>query len=136
MAGGETRPRVYFELARICFHAVRANNPRPSPAEVEPIWTLLESAAGQRPPLVKVYELMAEMAQSAEQVSPRQLDRLAEGVRLFPHHVALLETVARLHVRADRVAEAQSIMQLGLTMNPDPASQRRLARLQAELMLI
>lgn len=136
VAGGETRPRVYFELARICFHAVRANNPRPSPAEVEPIWTLLESAAGQRPPLVKVYELMAEMAQSAEQVSPRQLDRLAEGVRLFPHHVALLETVARLHVRADRVAEAQSIMQLGLTMNPDPASQRRLARLQAELMLI
>lgn len=136
VAGGESRPRVYFELARICFHAVRANNPRPSPAEVEPIWTLLEAAAGQRPPLVRVYELMAEIAQSAEQFSPRQLDRLAEGVRLFPHHVALLETVARLHVRADRVAEAQAIMRLGLTMNPDPASQRRLARLQAELMLI
>ena len=96
---------------------------------------MLEAAAGQRPPLVKVYELMAEVA-GAYEPSPARLGRLAEGVRLFPHNVALLETVARLHAKMGRVAEAQEIMQLGLTMNPDPASQRRLARLQEELTLI
>lgn len=134
--GGESRPRVFYELARIRQHTAHPADAPLSAAAAESIWALLEAAAAQNPPLVKVYELMAEIAQRADQVTPPQLVRLAEGVRLFPRHVGLLETVVRLHAKQGRVAEAQEIMRLGLAMNPEQANQRRLARLQAELLLI
>ncbi len=130
------RLRAGFELARLRFAAsgtARASaGPRLTPEQASEVFTPLLAAREQNPPLVEVYELIAEVWASCVQPPTRaQLSVLEEGVRIFPHRTELVYRTAELNVRHGFTDTAGWLITLGLTLAPDAAARTRLEALRA-----
>ncbi len=131
-----SRPRVYWELARIRLLALR-NHPEevlPPPGEIAAIIDLLNIARTQSPPQAMTYELLAEVWNAYAIVLHRQqLAVLDEGLSYFPRRIALIASVARLNARHGFVAEAQTILERALNLTTDPINRQWLLSLRKEI---
>lgn len=131
------RPRAYLELARLRLADALARPASSGLLSAEQAATVLQplfTARSQPPPLPEVYETIAE-AWSACSVTAGapHLAVIDEGVRLFPRNAGLVYLDAALKVRAGLVAEAGSLINLGLRVAPDSASRGRFEALKAKL---
>lgn len=132
------RPRAAYELARLRLAALdtasTGGGRRLTPAQANPVLTLLFATREQQPPLPEVYTLIAEVwAASAEPPTRDQLAVLEQGVRLFPRHGDLVYRTAELNVRHGFSDTARWLIKLGLTLAPDAAARTRFEALQAKV---
>lgn len=138
VAAHVVRPRACVELARLRLSDARAHpegaagkhSVKQTAAVLEPLF-----AAHQQPPaLPELYELMAE-AWTASEAAPTaaQLAALDEGVRLFPRHTALVYADASLKARSGLIAEAESLIRLGLRVATDADTRAKFEALKARL---
>lgn len=130
------RPRVYYEIARIRFAALRAAAPS-APLSARQLATLLEPlrvARGYSPPLAEVYELTAEAwLRSSLQPDREQLMVLLQGVDLFPYRARLRFSVALLAAAQGQAAAARTLVDRGLAVSEDNQERARLLKLQSAL---
>ncbi|MBI2497880.1 MAG: hypothetical protein HYV75_08220, partial [Opitutae bacterium] len=132
------RPRAYVELARLRLVEARAQpegaagkvSARQTAAVLEPLLT----ARNQPPALPELYELIAE-AWTHSEVTPKaaQLAALDEGVRLFPRNAGLVYANASLKARSGQIAEAESLIRLGLRVAADAGTREKFEILKAGL---
>jgi hypothetical protein len=132
------RSRAWFELARLRFTALRAQNTntllRLTPDQANEVLTPLLATRDQDPPLAEVYALIAEVWAACVQPPTRaQLAVLEEGVRIFPRHAELVYRTAELNVRHGFTDTARWLITLGLTMAPDAAARTRFEALQVRI---
>jgi hypothetical protein len=134
VGAGAERPRVYYELARIRFEAAKlASKGDPITAEqADSVLRLLVMAGAHQPALPAVYELMAETCAAAG-VNRQELVLLREGLKQFPRRTGLIKAVARVHAQLGLQAEAQAVLQQGISLAVDPAARQALTQLQGEL---
>ena len=132
------RPRAYLELAKMRF-AEAASKPaetqaRFSAEQTVAVLTPLFTARTQTPPLAEVYELIAEAwARSIITPGTDHLGVLDEGVRFFPRTTALVYATAVQKVRVGLVADARSLIALGLRVATEAETRRKFETLQASL---
>ncbi|MFZ9682786.1 MAG: secretin and TonB N-terminal domain-containing protein [Cephaloticoccus sp.] len=131
VAGGDTRPRVYYELARIRFQEQLARAPASglSETQIAELLRLLETARGYAPPLVAAYHLMADML-AAGAPSPAQLVRLDEGLASFPRNRDLIRAVVKVYRQHGLKAEAEAVLARALAMVQDPGDRESLRELE------
>ncbi len=134
----DLRPRAWFELARLRFASLRGSasaSPAPLPrAQTSTVLAPLAAARRLAPPLVEGYVLLADaLAAAAEPPTQDELSALAEGVRLFPRHAALVGRAADLALRHGTPDTARWMIDLGLTLAPDAAARRSFEALRARL---
>lgn len=133
---GIVRPRVYFELARIKFDALRRAHPneRFTPDQAAELLQLLFSARTQSPPLVQVYELIGEVWRRSSVLPQRgHLAVLDEGIRLFPDDLELIYAAAVLNADSGFDMVAGNLVDMGLRKSSGDASRDRFLRLQAAM---
>ena len=132
------RPRAYLELAKMRFAEAAAKpaetQARFSAEQTVAVLTPLFTARTQTPPLAEVYELIAEAwARSIITPGPDHLGVLDEGVRFFPRTTALVYATAAQKVRAGLVADARSLIDLGLRVATEAETRRKFETLKASL---
>ena len=132
------RPRAYLELAKMRFAEATAKpaetQARFSAEQTVAVLTPLFTARTQTPPLAEVYELIAEAwARSIIIPGADHLGVLDEGVRFFPRTAALVYATAAQKVRAGLVADARSLIDLGLRVATEAETRRKFETLQASL---
>jgi hypothetical protein len=132
------RPRAYLELAKMRFAEAAAKpaetQARFSAEQTVAVLTPLFTARTQTPPLAEVYELIAEAwARSIITPGTDHLGVLDEGVRFFPRTTALVYATAAQKVRAGLVADARSLIDLGLRVATEAETRRKFETLQASL---
>ncbi len=130
------RPRVYYELARIRYTAIRAAGQadKLTTAEAGEVLQPLTTALRQVPALPEVYELIAEVWLRTEgRLNAAQLAVIDTGVRLFPHSIRLVSSAAILQDMHGNRERARALVAHGLTIATAPADLDRLQRLQAAL---
>lgn len=132
------RPRAAYELARLRWAAARApggGQPgAPAPEQADAVLAPLAVARAQQPPLPEVYQLIAEVhAARPGAPSRQQLAVLEEGVRLFPRQTELVYLTAELALRHGGADPARWLINLGLTLAPDPAARARFEALRAKI---
>lgn len=136
--GRTLRPRAWFELARLRFAALRTSRagtaPTLTPEQADTVLTPLLATRELEPPLVEVYTLLADVWAACAQAPTReQLAVLEAGVRLFPRHSELVHRTAELNLRLGHADTARWLINLGLTLAPDPATRARFEALQTRL---
>ena len=132
------RPRAYLELAKMRFAEATAKpaetQARFSAEQTVAVLTPLFTARTQTPPLAEVYELIAEAwARSIITPGTDHLGVLDEGVRFFPRTTALVYATAVQKVRVGLVADARSLIALGLRVATEAETRRKFETLQASL---
>ena len=132
------RPRAYLELAKMRFAEAAAKpaetQARFSAEQTVAVLTPLFTARTQTPPLAEVYELIAEAwARSIITPGTDHLGVLDEGVRFFPRTTALVYATAAQKVRAGLVADARSLIDLGLRVATEAETRRKFETLKASL---
>lgn len=132
------RPRAYLELAKMRFAEAAAKpaetQARFSAEQTVAVLTPLFTARTQTPPLAEVYELIAEAwARSIIIPGADHLGVLDEGVRFFPRTAALVYATAAQKVRAGLVADARSLIDLGLRVATEAETRRKFETLKASL---
>jgi len=135
-ARGVIRPRVYFELARIRYHARlgQSATSRLTEAELNDITEPLAIARTQAPPQLEVYKLLVELwSQHTTKLAQPQLDVLDEGLGYFPREAELVAAVARLYARQNRIREGMARVEHGMAMTDDAGSRLQLQQLLQEL---
>jgi hypothetical protein len=133
---GTLRPRAWYELARLRFAALDAARAGAglTPEQAVGVLAPLLAAREQEPPLVEVYELIADVWAAGERAPARDdLAVLEAGVRLFPHRTELVHRTAGLALRHGHTDSARWLIRLGLTLAPDAAARARFEALQARL---
>jgi hypothetical protein len=95
------RPRVYFELARLNLEEAVAKpagaQGKLSEAQVKHSMEPLMIARSQKPPMVQVYALVADVWSKADRVPTREeFNVLLEGAQTFPSSSALIWRIALL----------------------------------------
>ncbi len=95
----------------------------------------LEIARRQRPALNEVYQAMTELwLRSAAPPLPEDLEKLREGLRLFPRDAALAYNIAVLLVRGGQRSPAAEIVAQALRLAAgDSAMQESLLKLQTAI---
>ncbi|MFM1852407.1 MAG: hypothetical protein RIS54_2091 [Verrucomicrobiota bacterium] len=133
VAGGDTRPRVYYELARIRFQEQLAAAPAAglSEAQIAELMKLLETARRHAPPLVVAYHLMADLL-AAGTPSAGQLARLNEGLAAFPRNRDLIRSVVKVYRKQGMGAEADAVLAHALEIVLDPGDRARLLELERQ----
>ena len=132
------RPRAYLELAKMRFAEAAAKpaetQARFSAEQTVAVLTPLFTARTQTPPLAEVYELIAEAwARSIITPGTDHLGVLDEGVRFFPRTTALVYATAVQKVRVGLVADARSLIDLGLRVATEAETRRKFETLKASL---
>jgi hypothetical protein len=86
------------------------------------------------PPLQEVYEQIAQVWMNSL-VNPMQghLQILNQGLVLFPYDTELFCLDAKLYSRIGMKSEALHILDLGYSLNIDPAERLKLIQLKASL---
>lgn len=134
--GRVLRPRAYFELARIRFATLVAQNPagKLTIPQLKSVITPLLWSRFQAPPLGEAYELMAE-AWLRSEATPlgEQLAVLNDSVEQFPQRARLFLLVAHIQVEQHRFDTARALVERGLRVATDPGDRQRLQKLQADL---
>lgn len=136
--GGPIRPRANYELARLRLGALRSapsrKEPRLTVAEMTEVLQPLFDARAAAPPLVEVYELIAEAwSLSLSPPTRGHLAVLDEGVRLFPRRIELVTRTAELYARHGFREEARVMLDWAERLPIDPATAPRLAALRLEI---
>lgn len=137
--GGVVRPRANYELARLRYAAARARATRSgdplSAAQAAEVLEPLAQADQEQPPLLEAYLLAAEVwGRSSAPLTRRELDRLGQGVALFPWNVALVYQAAWLNGRHGFKAEADALIAHGLRITADATLVARFEQLRAALV--
>lgn len=111
-AAAETRlarPRIYYELARLRFQAVKAAAGASGTfdaAQVASIMEPLSAAHGLIPALREAFLLMVDtLSRASAAPSSRQLEMLDEGLRQFPGRAEVARRVGDLKRRAESPSE-------------------------------
>lgn len=127
VAGGDTRPRVCFELARIRFNAARVRhiNEALPDDEIRTVLDLLRNTRDEAPPLLKSYVLMADVLSSGRPTAD-EVRQLAGGLVPFPREVRLIKAVADLWQKQGQSDEARQTIDHGLSLVSDPADRAEL----------
>lgn len=136
VAGGDTRPRVHYELARIRLNAARVrhdNEPLPDD-DIREVLDLVSQTRGSAPPLLAAYQLMAEVLANGRPTAV-EIEQLAEGLVHFPREVGLIKAVADLWQKQGRVAEARQTVERGLSMVVDSAGRAELVNYRENMAL-
>lgn len=131
--GKVPRPRVYLELARLRFiDAQQAGAGLPlGAAQTDAIFTLLQQADALHPPVLRVYQLAADVARASDLATSAQAIPLLEsGLRAFPRDPSLLHSTAALLIRHRRMAEATTLVERGLQVADSDEVRGRLEALQ------
>jgi hypothetical protein len=124
-----SRPRAYYELARIKSSAAKE---KLDAAQVADVLALLFAAREQAPPLLEVYRLLATVwDRSAVAPTRANLTVLEEGVRFFPGDVELVYRSAALFAKHGYAAEAAVLAKHGLRLTADEPLRRRFEALSA-----
>lgn len=136
--GKAVRPRAYLELARMRYADALAQPQEAggkfSPQQMAGILRPLFAARTQPPPLIEVYELIADTwAQSAVAPTHEHLAVVAEGVRIFLRNPRFVYRAAQLHAQYGFNREAAGLADLGIKMTDDAAMRQQLASLKASL---
>jgi hypothetical protein len=131
------RPRAYLELARLRLAEAQAHPAEGGRLSADQTATVLQplfTARSQPPPLPEVYEAIAE-TWSVCSVTPGEshLAVIDEGVRYFPRNAALVYQDAALKVRSGLIAEAGSLINLGLRIAADGPTRAKFESLKANL---
>jgi hypothetical protein len=101
---------------------------------VDDVLAPLRAARELQPPLAEVYDLCASVWTASAQAPTREeFAVLEQGVRLFPHRSELVQRVAELALRHGFDDSATWLINLGLTVAPDPATRARFEALQRRL---
>ncbi len=136
VAAGATRPRVYYELARIEYQELHSKNAgeKLSARQTNALLELLLSARAIEPPLPQVYEQIALIwLQSSVAPSGENLAVLEEGIRYFPANLKLLNFTAVLATSNGFSGEAARLVKMGLAIAPEGPDRDRFLKLQALL---
>lgn len=127
------RPRAYLALAQMRYRAAIATAPerKLTPVQRDHVLAPLMIARQQPPPLLAVYDLIADVwMHSAEPPRREQVLLLAEGVQRFPTDPDLLAACIRLAVRAGLHSDATSLVGRGTKLfGNKPAEKERFALL-------
>ena len=132
------RPRAYLELARLNFEEARAKpaeaDGRLSAAQVARVLAPLAIARAQRPPLVQVYGLVAEVwSQAARGPTPEEFAVVVEGVQTFPANGGLVWRATLLAANWKFEKEALLLAKHGLKISRDPEEHNRFEQLASAL---
>ncbi len=124
------RPRAYLELARLNLEEARAKpagaDGRLSDAQVTRVLTPLLIARSQRPPMVQVYALAADVWSQAEHGPSREeFNFVVEGVQTFPGSPGLVWRAALLASHWKFEKEAVLLAKHGLKISRDPEERDR-----------
>lgn len=124
------RPRAYLELARLNFEAARAKpaaaDGRLSEAQVARVLAPLAIARAQRPPLVQVYGLVADVwSQASRGPTREEFAVVVEGVQTFPASGGLVWRAALLASNQKFEKEAFLLAKHGLKISRDPEERNR-----------
>jgi hypothetical protein len=108
------RPRVYFELAKMRYDdaldRTRRNDGKIEGSELLGVVDLLASAAKRSPPLVGVYELLADVwANAAIEPDRAQLALVEEGLSVFATESPLHYRAAVLYKKLGNVSRADAL---------------------------
>ncbi len=126
------RSRVYYELARLKFEAIRPADPeaRLSPAQVAGVLEILGAGRKLAQPLPESYELIAEVwLRCAGRLTRQQLGVLDEGIRYFPRRLRLIYSTALLYGFTGLNERAQELVELGLANSADEVEKSRFLKL-------
>ena len=136
VAGGDTRPRVFYELARIRLNAARAryNNEGLPDDEIHAALDLIREAGNGAPPLLASYILMAEVLSSGRPTAD-EVRQLSEGLVHFPREVSLIKAVADLWQKQGQPGEARQTINHGLGLVSDPAGRAELIDFRENMAL-
>jgi hypothetical protein len=132
------RFRAYIELARLRYEQARAQpggaEGKFSAAQTVAVLRPLFAVRAQKTVSPELYELIAD-AWTASVAAPtyENLGALTEGVRQFPHDVALVLKAADLFARHGFKDEAKECVLLGLKIATDDATRRRFAEIQQSI---
>jgi hypothetical protein len=133
---GAKRPRVYYELARITYQALRAQDSatRLSASHTAELLELLFSARAHPPPLPQVYELIAAVwLQSAVAPTRGNLAVLDEGLQLYPGNLQLIYLTAVVAASYGWRDAATRLVGVGLQRAPEGPDRLRFLKLQSAL---
>jgi hypothetical protein len=136
--GKAVRPRAYLELARMRYADAVAKpmeaGGKFSPQQMAGILRPLFAARTQPPPMIEVYELIADTwAQSAVAPTHENLAVVAEGVGIFIREPRFVYRAAQLHAQYGFDKEAADLAGLGMNLTNDAALKRQFADLKASL---
>lgn len=131
------RPRAYLEAARYRYADIRAKQAGKEMLTLEQATSIVEPllvARTQRPSMVEVYELMAEVwMRSATPPTRDNVVFVIEGVRLYQGHLKLLYQAALLASQVDMVEAAHSLCEWGIKVGPDAKTKGAFEKLKASL---
>ena len=136
-AAKAVRPRAYLELARLRYAAALAKpaaEGKFDAAQTATVLTPLFTARTQPPPLQEVYELIGD-AWTHCSLTPTaaHLGVLDEGVKMFPRDAQLVYADAALKAKAGLVAEAGTLINLGLRVAATGEMREKFEKLKAGL---
>lgn len=131
-------PRVYLELARLRYDALKADawaGEGLTPAQVADVLAPLAVARSQPPPMAEVYELAAEVwSHSAQPPTRADLTVITEGAQLFRQRPLLLARAADLNLHHGEPEVARRIIAYGVRVLPENSPARlALEQLRDEL---
>jgi hypothetical protein len=128
------RPGVLFELARLRYEALPADNSKLTAAQTTEILSLLERAREQAPALIEVYDLTALVWSRRTEIPDREtLTVLSEGVRLFPRATPYAMHVIYFSLAAGEEDLARKLTEVALRHAREPRLIEMLRTVRAEL---
>lgn len=125
------RPRAYFELAKIRYeealNRTHRNDGKIDGSDLAGIVDLLASATTKSPPLLGIYELLADVwANAAIEPSPTQLAVIGQGLSVFATEPELHYRAAALYRKLGDFSHADSLAEEALKFaQPQLASEIR-----------
>jgi hypothetical protein len=137
VAAGIVRPRIYYELARLRWNALKRDQPATRSftyAELAAVFEPLRSAARQAPALPEVFGLFAEAwVRCTSQPEPRDVAILQQGARGFALRENVNFPLALALARHGHNAEAEALLSLGYDYVTDESMRARFSQLRAWL---
>lgn len=131
------RPKAYIELARLQLEEALAHpaaDGKLTREQADPILQLLAATSRQSPQLPDAYRLcLSVWEHCAASPGPADLRLLAEGTKAFPRSAELAYRTAKLHLAADRSADALALVQNALRLGANDAYAQPLHDLLASL---
>ena len=126
-------PRVYFELTRIRYAALRSAQAESALTreQVDELLGILEISFEQSPALPEVYDLLTKIWLSSEEtLTAERMDQVRRGVKDFPASFRLRYGLALLLLRQRETKAMHAEISAGLYWISDPQEQEKLRSLK------
>lgn len=131
---GLVRPLALFELARLRYEAVPADQAVLTSEQAAAVQRPLRAALKLEPPLRGAYVLLAALAtRSATAPDAAELALLAQGARLFPQESNYVLRAIYFNHTGGRTEVARELAELGGRWADDAATRQRFERVQKDL---